>query len=202
MSSYSNLQEPPAFYVDAIPGARAAHDAYKAAQADLLPLFAAERAAIQGAVPVVRWAGTAENMRRVPAPGMTNAQLEAAVVATTESAAARAAGQRRVRAAYDRFDNIVRGEDLDHDHLRKLAAQLALDAHSEVVDAWQTLQAALAARDEAYTFAGTPGTCWELSGYHNRPQAAEFAGQAVTHISKRVDGFPAQDVSELLAKAV
>ena len=193
-----NFPQPPAWYVDACEGARDAHDAWQAAKAELAPLLAAERAVIQDGLAVIRWDGTPGDARRVPAPGRSTSELEYAVRATAKSGAALAAGHRRVRAAYDRFTKLVHGNGHDRDNVRKLAAEIALAKHAEAAAAWQVVQSALAARDEAYRFAGAPGESWEVAGYRDRPQANDFAGQAVTHVSKRVDGFPVRDVSDLL----
>lgn len=191
-----NFPQPPEWFIDACEGARDAHNAWKAAEAEIVPLSAANRAAIQAIQGKGRWEGTPGDARMVPASGVTTSELETFRRATSDTGTALAAGQQKVKSAFNRFTGIVHAS-VGRDGRRKLAAGVALAKHAEAEAAWKITEASLHDRDEAYRLAGAPGQSWELSAYSTVWEAADFARRVSDAVGFRLEGFPVRDVSDV-----
>jgi hypothetical protein len=148
--------EPPAYLIDAIPGAREAYDRWQA-ENEAGRNSVTKLAAAQRAVPATRWIGSAagDDLRRVPNGDTTQAELDEALLVVREAERAVAAQSRRARAALAAFDALYIGA-ASAVETRRVAAEHALAKQAEAEAAWETLQAALAERNDAAHRAGAP----------------------------------------------
>ena len=191
--------EPPAFLIDAIPGARRAYDRWQEANEAGRKLVA-ELSSAQRAVPATRWIGEGDDARRVPSGDTTQAELDEALLAVRDAERAASAHSKRALAALAAFDAHFVDQPRP-DSARRAAAAHALAKHREAEAAWKTLQAALDERDAAYGHAGSPAPLQARDEGGRRTAAAlptsfEF-GAAARVVGERVDLFAAAPLAAL-----
>ncbi|MCY1233493.1 hypothetical protein D9M72_460380 [compost metagenome] len=160
---------PPAWLVASIPGAPEA-----------LAAFEAENAKGQELARELRASGKALVALRASDP--LASELEAAERAHKDREKAVEAQARRSVAALRRFDSLAYSGVGTPEEFRALAAEHALAKHEEAAEAWRTLKAAIAEREEAHRAAGTPGRDWRNSApvsYRNLQSVATVVGPMI-----------------------
>ena len=197
MNILKHTDVPPTWLIDAIDGAREAHDQWRTAQSAEAPLKAAHREAIAAGIGKGKWHGTPENAIMIPNIGVTTQVFEASRHSVAEKLAALEAGIRSTSRARARFDDVMRTGQKEAS-IKRLAATIAVEKHAEASAAWAVVVAAVGACDSAYYHAGSPGTSWQLNGYTSGAQAHQATDQAVREISLRLTSF---DVAAVTAAA-
>ncbi|GAA4053505.1 hypothetical protein [Agromyces indicus] len=135
--------EPPAWLIDAIPGARDLHDAWQAENA-------------RGEELAREWQRSGRELAEFRTTNPLAADLERAERAHAEKQRALDAQAKRALAALRRFDEHVSANLAEVDG-KALAAREALAAHAEAVEAYEVLLSALDRREQAFAAAGRPG---------------------------------------------
>jgi hypothetical protein len=194
MKSMNAVQTHPDWLIDAA-GARQALDAWQRAEADALPLRAAQREAIAGAAGFVRWEGQPGEAFMAPARGVSTADFDAKRKASQTAGDAVAAVNRRIGRAKTAYDALIRSGG-DTALRNRVAAGVALAKHNEAVTAWEIVVRALADRDAAYEYAGRPGVAWWNRTYIGNPQANTANDHAIRALSVRVNDFDVDAVTD------
>lgn len=148
-----DIDAPPAWLVAAIPGAAEARDEWQAENKKGLDLRR-------------EWKASGSALFELRKTDPLAADLERAERAHKGLDRALETQGRRALAALRRFDDLVHETRTTTD-LRAFAAAEALKHQQIAVEAWQTLKAALEARDQAYAASGHPGLAWDVRHPHN-----------------------------------
>lgn len=146
----------PDWLVKATDGGTEAKAAWEKAVADLAALRNEDRRVISEAARVAL-----PGQSRPKRPEISTADYEAVMNDYREVERARTAGERRVKKAREAFDGTMAANSTAD--RRAVAAKVALDEHDAVVVAWEALERAILARDEALVYAGRPGRAWQES---------------------------------------
>jgi hypothetical protein len=194
MSSTNAVQTHPDWLIDAT-GSREAHDAWRRAEADALPLLRAHREAIAAQTGTARWQGTPGNAFMAPARDISTADFERLRAAAQSAGDAVAAANRKIGRAKKAFDTLLNSGDAGARN--RIAASVALAEQSTAAAAWETLKTSLTRRDEAYRFAGSPGQRWQVVSFLTSAQATEATEQASYLLSRRIGDFPVQAVTDI-----
>lgn len=188
MNILKHTEVPPTWLIDAIDGAREAHDQWRTAKGAEAPLMAAQREAIAAGIGKGKWHGVPGNAIMIPNIGVTTQVFEASRQRIADTLAALEAGNRNTSRARARFDDVMRTGQMQAT-VKRLAAAIAVEKHAEASAAWAVVVAAVADCDSAYYYAGNPGTSWQLNGYTSGAQAHQATDQAVREISLRLTSF-------------
>lgn len=188
MSTITRPGDLPDWLLDAVPGAREALAKIETLVAEGEPLSIAVREARNAMTGKYRVVGKEGHGIRVPAVGVSQAEFDAINAEILRTEEESAAHGRTVKAARDYFDSLIAAARRSGE-LRVPAARAALAAHAEAVDAWAVVERALAARDDAYRWAGSPGTPWHGRHYVNESQGTSAETQARKVVGQRVSSF-------------
>lgn len=157
----------PAWLIALTPGASEAKAAWEAEKSMRMPeLNAALQKAIKAAAGLGYWQGTGPaDAFYTKRPEVSTATFDEAATAKREAQAAVAEESRRVAALHKRFQDVMtRGGAGDPAERKRQIASFALAKNREVAAAWNTLEQAMDAREEAYEALGAPGKSWDNTG--------------------------------------
>jgi hypothetical protein len=157
----------PDWLIAVTPGASEAKAAWEAEKSKKMPeLSATLQKAIKAAVGLGRWQGTGPaDAFYTKRPEVSTATFDEAETAKREAQAAVDKESRRVAALHQRFEELMkRGGAGDPVERRRQIANFALAKNKEVAAAWDTLEQAMDAREQAYHALGAPGRSWDNTG--------------------------------------
>lgn len=179
----------PAWLIALTPGAAEAKAAWEAEKSKKIPeLNAALQRAIKAAAGLGYWQGTGPaDAFYTKKPEVSAATFDEAATAKREAEAAVNVESRRVAALHKRFQDLMRGGVGDPVERRRQIANFTLAKNKEVATAWDTLEQAMDAREEAYNALGAPGRSWDNTGNVTDPrQKLDLMKRVMTAF---IDGF-------------
>lgn len=189
----------PAWLIALTPGASEARDAWEAAKSKKIPeLNATLQKAIKAAAGLGYWQGTGPaDAFYTKRPEVSTATFDEAATAKREAQAAVDKESRRVAALHKRFQDLMtRGGAGDPVERERQIANFALAQNNEVASAWDTLEQAMYAREEAYDALGAPGRSWDNTGNVADPrQNLDLMKRVMTAF---INGFDTYSVSLVL----
>lgn len=189
----------PAWLIALTPGASEAKAAWEAEKSKKIPeLNATLQKAIKAASGLGYWQGTGPaDAFYTKRPEVSTATFDEAATAKREAQAAVDKESRRVAALHKRFQDLMtRGGAGDPVERKRQIANFALEQNKEVEAAWDTLEQAMDARDEAYDALGAPGRSWDNTGNVADPrQKLDLVKRVMTSF---IGGFDTYSVALVL----
>ncbi|RFA11975.1 hypothetical protein B7R21_11620 [Subtercola boreus] len=146
---------PPAFLIDAVPGAVEALTHARRTEAGGEVLRAATNEAMRARRGKVQTLGTPPDTFPGPARGVSTAEFDALQAAYADAQAAESAYNRRSSAAWRSFATLI-SEGKSEPRAREAVSAFAQDRHADAEAALAALQEALREREEAASFLRTP----------------------------------------------
>lgn len=197
------ITDHPDWVIDAVPGARAALEAWAEAEAQSKPSRAAVDEARRARQGKIRWEGADGDARMAPALGVTVAEFEAIHAAIRDAEVVATEQHRAVRRARSEYEALVTPTELAEHGIRKVAAAKALELHEEAESAFRVLLDALRERDRAVRLASVITDPTRISGATSKPtrrieldsgpahELSQDRGSAERYFEERLSQFSA-----------